>query len=50
MCVVASIAGISPVIRPRRMVTILSETASTSGSSDEIIMMAMPRRASCTNI
>ena len=46
----ASMPGISPVIRPRRMVTILSLTASTSGSSDEIIMTAMPRAASCTRI
>ena len=42
--------GISPVMRPRRMVTIRSLTASTSGSSDEIIMTAMPRAASCTRI
>ena len=47
---VASMPGISPVMRPRRMVTIRSDTASTSGNSDEIIMMAMPRAASCTRI
>ena len=39
---VASLRAISPVTRPSRMVTMRSETARISGSSDEMTMTAMP--------
>ena len=42
---VASARAISPVTRPSRMVTMRSLTVSTSGSSEEMAITAMPDRA-----